>query len=174
MKIIKTKFKDLKIIKHNNFADKRGFLKFTYNKKIINWDNFIFDYIAYSKKNVFRGFHFQYKNQQAKLISVIKGKVLDCVVDLRKNSKTFGMYISTIISEKNSKSIFIPPGFAHGFCSLANENYVVYSCTKYREKKYEIGIQYNDKDLNIRWPIKNAIISKKDKNNLSFEEFRKI
>ena len=129
--------------------------------------------IAYSKKNVIRGLHLQTKNSQGKFISVIKGKIFDVVVDLRKNSKTFGMHISTIISEKNSKSIFIPPGFAHGFCSLANENYVVYSCTKYREKKYEIGIKYNDKDLNIRWPIKNVIISKKDKNNLSFEEFRK-
>ena len=96
------------------------------------------------------------------------------MVDLRKNSKTFGMHISTLISEKNSKSIFIPPGFAHGFCTLSNENYVVYGCTKYREKKYEVGIKYDDKDLNIRWPVKKPIISKKDKHNLSFKQFKKI
>ena len=80
--------------------------------------------------------------------------------------------MSVILSENNSKSIFIPPGFAHGFCTLSKENYIVYSCTKYREKKYEIGIKYNDKDLKINWPIKNPIISNKDRNNFSFKEFK--
>ena len=104
MKIIKTKFRDLKIIKHNNFADKRGFLKFTYNKKIINWDN-LYLITLLTPKNVFRGFHFQYKNQQAKLISVIKGKVLDCVVDLRKNYKTFGQSIKLYRSKIKNISL---------------------------------------------------------------------
>ena len=95
------------------------------------------------------------------------------MVDLRKNSKTYGKYLSTILSEKNSKSIFIPPGFAHGFCALSKENYVVYSCTKYRDKKSEIGIKFNDQDLKINWPIKKPIISNKDKNNLSLKDFKK-
>ena len=77
MKIIKTKFKDLRIIKHNKFSDHRGFLNINYNRKFIKWDSFVFDYISHSKKNVFRGFHFQYKKQQSKLISVIKGEILD-------------------------------------------------------------------------------------------------
>ena len=129
--------------------------------------------MSFSKKNVLRGLHLQIKKPQAKIVTVTYGKIFDVAVDLRKNSKTFGKYISTILSEKNSKSIFIPPGFAHGFCTLSNENYVVYSCTKYREKKYEVGIKYNDKDLNIRWPINKPTISKKDKHNLSFKEFKK-
>ena len=94
-------------------------------------------------------------------------------MDLRKNSKTYGKVLTTIISEKNSKSIYIPPGFAHGFCALSKENYIIYNCTKYREKNYEVGIKYNDRDLNIKWPIKNPIISKKDNNNLSLKDFHK-
>ena len=90
MKIINTGFKDLKIIAHKRHLDFRGNLRETYNKKIINWDKFIFEYATISKKNVLRGFHFQHKHQQSKLITVIKGKILDCVIDLRRNSSTFG------------------------------------------------------------------------------------
>ena len=172
MKIIINKIKDLLIIKKKTFKDNRGYFKELLKEKDFK-KKFPFLVMSFSKKNVIRGLHLQTKNSQGKFVSVIKGKILDVVVDLRKNSKTFGMHISTIISEKNSKSIFIPPGFAHGFCALSNENYIVYSCTKYREKKYETGIRYNDEDLNIKWPTKKPIISKKDKSNLSFKEFKK-
>ena len=77
------------------------------------------------------------------------------------------------MSEKNSKSLDVPPCFAHGFCGLSKENYVIYSCTKYREEKYEVGISYNDKDLKINWPVKKPIISIKDRNNLKFSDFIK-
>ena len=90
MKIINTGFKDLRIIAHKRHSDFRGSLRETYNKKIINWDKFVFEYATISKKNVLRGFHFQSKFKQAKFVSVLKGKVLDCVIDLRKKSKTFG------------------------------------------------------------------------------------
>ena len=116
----------------------------------------------------------QTKNKQGKFVSVLKGAILDVVVDLRKNSKTFGKHYKIELSDKNGKSIFIPPGFAHGFCTLSNENYVVYGSTRYREKKYEVGIKYNDKDLDIKWPVKKPIISKKDMHNLSLKEFKKI
>ena len=96
MKVIETKLKGLKIIKHYRNEDNRGSLRETFNKKIINWENFIFEYATISKKNIVRGFHFQYKYQQAKLVTVIKGKILDCVIDLRKNSKTFGKHFSII------------------------------------------------------------------------------
>ena len=171
--IIKSKkIKNLVFLNNTSFKDKRGYFKELLREKDLK-KKFPFLVMSFSRKNVIRGLHLQTKNSQGKFISVIKGKIFDVVVDLRKNSKTFGMHISTILSEKNSKSIFIPPGFAHGFCTLSNENYVVYSCTKYREKKYEVGIKYNDKDLNIRWPINKPTISKKDKHNLSFKEFKK-
>jgi len=118
MKIINTSFRDLKIIAHKKHSDFRGSLRETYNKKIINWDKFIFEYATISKKNVLRGFHFQYKHQQSKLITVIKGKVLDCVIDLRKNSRTSGKIFSIILSENNCKSLYVPRGFAHAYFSI--------------------------------------------------------
>ena len=170
--IKKSKFKDLVIINNTSFKDKRGYFKELLKEKKIK-KRFPFLVMSFSKKNVIRGLHLQKKNSQGKFISVIKGKIFDVVVDLRKNSKTYGKYFSTILSEKNSKSIFIPPGFAHGFCALSKENYVVYSCTKYRDEKSEIGIKFNDQDLKINWPIKKPIISNKDKNNISLKEFKK-
>ena len=129
--------------------------------------------MSYSKKNVIRGLHLQLNNSQGKYVSVIKGKIFDVCVDLRKNSKTFGKYFSVIISEKNSKSIFVPPGFAHGFCALEKENYVIYSCTRYRDAKSEVAINFNDGKLKIKWPVKKAIVSKKDKSAISFNEYLK-
>ncbi len=170
--IKKSKFKDLVIISNTSFKDKRGYFKELLKEKKLK-KRFPFLVMSFSKKNVIRGLHLQKKNSQGKFISVIKGKIFDVVVDLRKNSKTYGKYLSTILSEKNSKSIFIPPGFAHGFCALSKENYVVYSCTKYRDEKSEIGIKFNDQDLKINWPIKKPIISNKDKNNISLREFKK-
>ena len=170
--IRKSKFKDLLIISNTSFKDKRGYFKELLKEKKLK-KRFPFLVMSFSKKNVIRGLHLQKKNSQGKFISVIKGKIFDVVVDLRKNSKTYGKHLSTILSEKNSKSIFVPPGFAHGFCALSKENYIVYSCTKYRDEKSEIGIKFNDKDLKIKWPIKKPIISAKDKNNLSLKEFKK-
>ena len=169
----KSEFKDLVIINNTSFKDKRGYFKELLREKKLK-KRFPFLVMSFSKKNVIRGLHLQRKNSQGKFISVIKGKIFDVVVDLRKNSKTYGKYLSTILSEKNSKSIFIPPGFAHGFCALSNENYVVYSCTKYRDEKSEIGIKFNDQDLRINWPTKKPIISNKDKNNISLKDFKKI
>ena len=107
MKLIKTKFKDLIIIKQKNNIDKRGSLRETFNKKIFNKNKFVFEYCTTSKINSLRGFHFQYKFQPAKYVNVLKGKILDCVVDLRKNSKTFGKVFKIILSDKNCLSLYI-------------------------------------------------------------------
>ena len=139
-----------------------------YKKKFFSNKNFIFGCVSKSKKNVIRGLHLQRINSQAKYISVLKGKIFDVALDLRKKSKTYGKYFSSILSESNSKSIYIPAGFAHGYCGLENENYIIYSCSKYRNSKSEIGISYNDKEINIKWPTKKPIVSKKDRNNFSF------
>ena len=114
-----------------------------------------------SKKNVIRGLHMQKNFQQGKFVSVVKGKILDVAVDCRKRSKTFGKYFRIIISENNSKSIYVPPGFIHGFLGLDKENVVVFSCTEYRDKKSEIGVLWNDKDLKIKWNIKNQFYRKR-------------
>ena len=130
--------------------------------------------MSYSKQNVVRGLHIQTKNSQGKFVTVIKGKIFDVAIDLRKNSKTFGKVYSCILSEKNTKSIFIPEGFAHGFQGLEKENYIIYSCTKYREKNSEVTIDIWDKDLNIKWPIKKKIVSKKDRKGITFQKYKEI
>ena len=137
MKVINTKIKDLKIIKQKKHGDKRGYLRETFRKKIIKWDNLIFDYCTTSKKNVLRGFHFQHKFQQAKFVSVLKGKILDCVIDLRKKSKTFGKTFTIVLSEENCTSLYIPEGFAHAYysCSDLNIIYVDVSDLDFVESK---------------------------------------
>tara|TARA_Y100000817_G_scaffold33885_1_gene23499 strand:+ start:61 stop:417 length:357 start_codon:yes stop_codon:yes gene_type:complete len=111
---------------------------------------------------------------QAKFVSVVKGRIFDVALDLRKNSKTFGKHFAVILSAKNSKSIYIPKGFAHGFMGMDQENCVVYGNSNYRSKKNEMGIIWNDSDLKIKWPTNKPIISKKDRNNFSFKNFCKI
>ena len=173
MKKINTDIKDLIIIQNKKYDDDRGYFKEIFKKEIIN-RKFPFIVMSYSKKNVIRGLHLQKKNPQGKYITVIKGKIYSVVVDLRKKSKTFGKKFNIILSEKNSKSLFVPPGFANGFCALEKHNYIVYGCTKPRDIKNEIGINYNDTNLKINWPTKKPIISKKDKNNLTFKKLLKL
>ena len=172
MKIINTKFSGLKIYKKVSFNDKRGYTRELFLNKLIK-KKFPFDIISLSKKNVIRGLHLQLKKPQGKFITVLKGKIFDVVVDCRKNSKTMGQYFSIILSEKLNNSLYIPEGFAHGYCSLSSESILHYKMTEYRDKKFEKGILWNDKDLNIEWPIKKPIISAKDKANISFKNFIK-
>ena len=164
------KIKKIIVCNSQPYKDKRGYFKEILLEKKIK-KKFPFLVMSYSKKNVIRGLHIQLNNSQGKYVSVIKGKIFDVAVDLRKKSKTFGKFFTCILSENNSRSIFIPPGFAHGFCSLDKENYVIYSCTKYRDSKSEVAIRYNDKKLKIKWPIKKAIVSEKDKLAISFNEY---
>ena len=171
MKIIKTKFKNLLVFKSKNFYDNRGYFRELSIEKLIK-QKLIFTVVSKSKKNVLRGLHMQKRFQQGKYISCLKGKILDVVVDCRKKSKTFGKHFKIILSEKNSKSIYIPPGFLHGFLGLEKENTVIYGCTNYRDKNSEIGVKWNDEDLKINWTTKIPILSKKDKKNLRFQEVR--
>ena len=173
MKIIKTKIKDLLIIKQKNNIDKRGSLREIFNKKIFKKNNFVFEYCTSSKANSLRGFHFQYKYQQAKYVNVIKGKILDCVIDLRKNSKTFGKSFKIILSDKNCLSLYVPEGFAHAYYSFEKLNIVYYKLTNYYKPQFESGINLLDKTIKVSWPRNNYIISKKDKKLISFNQFCK-
>ena len=173
MKIQSTKFKDLKIINSPIHKDNRGHFREMFKNKFFQNKNFIFTCVSSSKKNVLRGMHLQSQFAQGKYLSVLKGEIFDVAVDLRKKSKTFGKYFSVKMSDKNGISIFIPPGFAHGFVGLKNENIICYQCTNYRSKKHELGILWNDKNINIKWPIKRPILSNKDKKNISLKDFIK-
>ena len=171
MKIIKTKIKGLLILKTSIFKDKRGFFKEVEKNKILK-KKFIFDCFSYSKKNTLRGMHLQIKKSQAKIITVVQGKILDVVVDLRKNSKTYGKHFSIEISQKSNFSLYIPDKFAHGFLCLSSECAVYYKCTNYRDKNSETTIKWDDRDLNIKWPIKKPLLSKKDKVGIRFLDFK--
>tara|TARA_B100001564_G_scaffold344347_1_gene341817 strand:- start:384 stop:917 length:534 start_codon:yes stop_codon:yes gene_type:complete len=170
MKIYKTKIKDLLVIKQKNNIDSRGSLRETYNKKLLN-KKFIFEYCTTSKKNILRGFHFQSKFQQAKYVNVLKGKILDVVIDLRKRSKTFGKSFKIILSKENAISLFIPRGFAHAYYSFEDENIIYYKLDNFYKPKYEHGIIHNDKKIKIKWPKRKMIVSKKDKKLKSFQNF---
>ena len=171
MKIIKTKFKGLFIIKRPTYVDSRGFLRELFEQKKFK-KKFIFDYFSLSKKNVIRGLHLQYKDSQTKIINVISGKIFDVVLDCRKNSKTFGKYFSIIISQNSEFSFYIPSGFAHGFLCMSKECTVNYKCSQYRHKKSETTLSWNDKDVGIKWPIKKPILSIKDKKGKSLSHFK--
>ena len=170
MIVEKTNINGLLIIKQKNNKDNRGKLRETFNDKILK-KKFIFEYCTTSKKNVLRGFHFQTKFKQSKYVNVLKGKILDVVIDLRKNSKSFGRTFRIMLSSTNAKGLYIPAGFAHAYYSYEKENIIYYKLDNYYSPKYESGIIYNDTDLGIKWPMKKILISKKDRKLLSFKNF---
>jgi dTDP-4-dehydrorhamnose 3,5-epimerase len=172
MIVKKTKFKDLLIVQQKNNADNRGSLRETFNNKILK-KKFVFEYCTTSKKNVLRGFHFQTKNKQSKYINVVKGKILDVVIDLRKNSKTFGKTFKIILSKDNAIGLYIPAGFAHAYYSFDKENIIYYKLDNYYSPEFESGIIFNDPTIDIKWPNKRMSISKKDKKLLSITNFKK-
>lgn len=178
MKITETHLRGCYVIEPKIFEDERGLFYESYNKKIFEEAigqkiDFVQDNHSISKKGVLRGLHFQTgEHAQAKLVRVIKGEVLDVVVDIRKNSTTFGRYFKIRLSDHNHKMLFIPKGMAHGFLCLSDETIFVYKCDEYYHKQSESGIAYNDQDLGIDWeyPRNEIILSTKDKLLPSFKE----
>lgn len=170
MKVKETKLKGCFILEPNVFGDKRGYFLESYNQKtfnelIENTVNFVQDNESFSSKGVLRGLHYQTGNHaQAKLVRVLKGKVLDVAVDMRKKSPTFGQHLAIELSEENKKQLFVPRGFAHGFVVLSETALFSYKCDNFYNKASEGGIIYNDKDLNIDWKLdeKDFIVSEKD------------
>ena len=171
MKILTTNIKGPKIIKSKIFKDRRGYLRETFKNNFFRNENFPFDVMSSSKKNVLRGLHIQLNKPQSKIITVTHGKIFDVAVDLRKNSKTFGKYIALIISDNSDFSFYIPKGFAHGFICLSKKCTVNYKCSEYRNFKSEKTLNWSDKIINIKWPIKKPILSDKDKKGLDLKTF---
>jgi dTDP-4-dehydrorhamnose 3,5-epimerase len=177
MEIIETKIPDLYIIKPRVFEDSRGYFFESYNLKKfqehnLNY-NFVQDNESFSAYGTIRGLHYQLApHAQSKLVRVISGKILDVAVDIRKNSPTFGQWVSTELSEENKLQLLVPKGFAHGFSVLSENTVVFYKCDSFYHPESEKGINFNDKTLNIDWKIsqEEAIISPKDKILPEFEE----
>ncbi len=177
MPFINTEFEGLVVFEPKVFSDSRGYFFESYNANTFSEANldvkFVQDNQSYSAYGTLRGLHMQ-KGQmaQAKLVRVLKGKVLDVVVDVRKSSKTFGKHFSIELSEENKKQLFIPRGFAHGFVVLSDVAEFFYKCDNFYSKAHEIGIIYNDPKLSIDWqvPEKDIILSDKDKILPKFSE----
>ena len=175
MNIAKAPLKGLHIITPKIHEDSRGYFFESFRSNFFKSNSIPTEFVqenqSLSTKGTLRGLHYQLNFPQGKLVWVVKGCVIDIAVDIRKNSPTFGRSFCITLDDKKHVRFYIPPGFAHGFCSLDKENYVVYNCTNYRNKLSELGIMYNDKELNIKWPVKKPILSKKDKKNLSLNQY---
>ena len=177
MNLIKTKLDGLVVLKPTVFKDNRGYFMESYNQKNINKllgnVNFVQDNESESSRGVLRGLHFQKPPYaQAKLVRCLKGSVLDVALDLRKDSKTYGCFETTLLSEENKNQLFIPKGFAHGFIVLSETAIFSYKVDNYYNPDSESGILWNDPDLKIDWKInkKEIIVSEKDKNLPTFNE----
>jgi len=177
MNLIKTKLDGLVVLKPTVFKDNRGYFMESYNQKNINKllgnVNFVQDNESESSRGVLRGLHFQKPPYtQTKLVRCLKGSVLDVVLDLRMDSKTYGIFETISLTEENKKQLFIPKGFAHGFIVLSKSAIFSYKVDNYYNPDSECGILWSDLDLNIDWKInKNEIIvSEKDKNLPTFNE----
>tara|TARA_R110002049_G_scaffold2365_2_gene17269 strand:- start:26471 stop:27022 length:552 start_codon:yes stop_codon:yes gene_type:complete len=180
MTVEETYLKGCFVITPKVLQDERGFFLESFNKlKFENetgvYTTFVQDNLSKSSKGVLRGLHFQKgKYAQAKLVSVIRGKVLDVCVDLRKESPTFGKHFSIVLDNLNKKQLYIPKGFAHGFLVLQDDTFFSYKCDNYYHKESEGGIIYNDKDLDIDWSFSEnrLIVSEKDKQLFSFKKHK--
>ncbi|MBA3704845.1 MAG: dTDP-4-dehydrorhamnose 3,5-epimerase [Bacteroidetes bacterium] len=176
MEIIKTPIPDVLIIKPKVFEDARGYFYESYNAGMLLQHgidaNFVQDNQSLSQKDVLRGLHFQNPPYtQGKLVRVIKGAVLDVVVDIRKNSPTYGQHFDIELSEKNKIQLWVPPGFAHGFVTLENDTIFSYKCTNYYNKAAEDCILWNDTDIAINWNVSSPLLSEKDKSGKPFKIF---
>lgn len=177
MIIEETYLKGCFVITPTVFEDERGYFFESFNKKVFEAEtgiisNFVQDNQSKSSKGVLRGLHFQKGDfAQAKLVQVVKGKVLDVCVDIREKSATFGQYFALILDDKSRKQLYIPKGFAHGFVVLEDHTIFSYKCDNFYNKASESGIIYNDKTLNIDWGVseKDLIISEKDIQLPTFE-----
>ncbi len=177
MKIVETELPEVKIIEPDPFMDYRGFFVKVYNKKWFE-DNignyqFVEEDHSGSYHNVLRGLHYQVNNPQGKFITAGQGEIFDVAVDLRKSSPNFGKWTSVILSEKNKKQIWIPPGFAHGFYTLSPWAEIFYMTTTHYTPPNDRTLIWNDTDVNVNWPIPmdiSPIISKKDMSGKSLKE----
>lgn len=167
MKVIETKLPGVLIVEPKVFGDSRGFfqetwLKSRYGEMGIKED-FVQDNLSFSTRGVLRGVHYQYPHPQGKLVSVVKGGVFDVAVDIRVGSPTFGEWVGILLSGENHRQLWVPPGFAHGFCVVSDTVYFTYKCTDLYTPDAEGGVLWNDPDIGIRWPVQDVELSAKDK-----------
>jgi dTDP-4-dehydrorhamnose 3,5-epimerase len=168
VKVEDTKLQGVLLLHPEVFHDERGLFLETWNSR--RYENagiqgrFVQDNVSFSKKGVLRGLHFQHPQSQGKLVQVLSGQVVDVAVDIRAGSPTFGQWVTEVLSDANHRQMYIPPGFAHGYCVTSETAVFSYKCTDFYNPSTECGIIWNDPDLNIDWPMKEPVLSPKDAN----------
>jgi dTDP-4-dehydrorhamnose 3,5-epimerase len=174
MKVSKCKLEGILLIKPKLYTDERGFFLESFEQKRYQdlgiVDKFIQDNHSRSQKNVLRGLHFTKNKPQAQIVTVMRGRVFDVVVDIRKNSPTFGQWFGTELSSEGTRQIYMPHGFAHGFCVLSEYADLHYKVSQCYDSTDDGGLIWNDDQIKIDWPIKNPIVSLKDQNNRKMVE----
>lgn len=173
MKVTETPLQNLLVIEPTEFVDNRGYFYESYQHERYHEYGIpamVQDNTSRSSKDTLRGLHYQHPQAQGKLVSVTRGSVWDVAVDIRKSSPTFGKWFGTVLDDENHKQLYIPPGFAHGFCVLSDVADFIYKCTDYYSPTTEHGIIWNDPDINIKWPVANPILSEKDKKYTQLSE----
>lgn len=172
--LIKMSLPGVLVIDPDMFKDNRGFFMETYHQvKYTEWGIdcvFVQDNFSHSRRGTLRGLHYQLHHPQAKLIYVINGEIFDIAVDIRRGSPTFGRWAGTYLSGENNRQIFIPEGFAHGFCVLSETADVIYKCTDFYAPDDEYGVLWSDSFIGIGWPVKRPILSKKDSQYMGLNE----
>ena len=175
MKTHPTPLEGVLIIEPAVFEDKRGFFMETYQRERYAHagitDHFVQDNLSRSVKNTLRGLHFQRRHPQAKLVQVLHGEIFDVAVDIRSGSKTFGRWTGVRLSAENRHQLFIPGGFAHGFCVLSDTALFSYKCTDFYHPDDEGGVLWSDPDIAVNWPVENPILSDKDSRFSTLAEF---
>ncbi len=169
MKRIDTELEGVWIFEPKVFGDARGFFMETWNRARYAEAGldvtFVQDNVSRSSRGVLRGLHYQHPNAQGKLVQVLEGEVVDVAVDIRVGSPTFGQSVTVNLSDHNFRQLYVPPGFAHGFCVLSETAIFAYKCTDFYNAAAEGGVLWNDPDLNISWAVENPLLSDKDKAN---------
>ncbi len=168
MKVLPTELDGVLIVEPKIFDDQRGFFYECFHKQRYRDAGidveFVQDNISFSVRHTLRGLHYQYPKAQAKLVQVLQGEIFDVAVDIRRGSPTFGRWAGVVLSEKNRRQFFLPEGFAHGFCVLSATALFMYKCSAYYAPQDEGGICWNDPDLKISWPVREPILSERDRN----------
>jgi len=166
MNVIKTKLPGVLIIEPGVFSDNRGCFMETWNRDLYAKagvpTGFVQDNISFSTRGVLRGLHFQNPNAQGKLVFVLQGEVFDIAVDIRVGSPTFGQWVGVTLSSENKRQLYIPEGFAHGFCVTGGNALFAYKCTDFYNPPAEGGILWNDPEIGIQWPVNKPVLSEKD------------
>ncbi|MGE0822992.1 MAG: dTDP-4-dehydrorhamnose 3,5-epimerase [Candidatus Binatia bacterium] len=174
MNVRETTLPGVLIVEPRVFADGRGFFMETWHQSRYQEYGiagpFVQDNLSSSTRGTLRGLHFQYPHGQGKLVYVLDGAVFDVAVDIRVGSPTFGQSVGVILSSENKQQIYVPAGFAHGFCVTSEVAVVMYKCTDFYTPKAEGGVLWNDPDLNIQWPVQMPILSEKDARSLPLRE----